>query len=123
MKLQYVINAAIALTLSYPFLAAGRGAVVFSSCSHAGIVNVVRDVKSISGGGSIFGVVGGLHLSGRDCEPRIQDTVKDLVDLDPHVVLAGHCTGWRAKAALAAALPGRFQTCVVGGRYEFKGEE
>ena len=36
---------------------------------------------------------------------------------------AGHCTGWRGKAALAAALPGRYMTCVVGATYTFRGTE
>mmetsp|Transcript_38166 Transcript_38166/g.85075 ORF Transcript_38166/g.85075 Transcript_38166/m.85075 type:complete len:371 (+) Transcript_38166:64-1176(+) len=104
----------------------GRGIVVFSSCSHAGIVNVCRHVVDISGGLPLLGVVGGLHLSGRDSEPRIKDTVRDLRKLlDPvsGVVLAGHCTGWRAKAALEAGLPpGHFQPLAVGGKYVFQGE-
>ncbi len=30
-------------------------------------------------------------------EGRIPDTVAGLRELDPHLVVAGHCTGWRAK--------------------------
>ncbi len=71
----------------------------------------------------LLGVVGGLHLSGRECETRIRQTVSELrLLLDPGcgVVLAGHCTGWRAKAVLAEALAlGRFQPLAVGGRYTF----
>ncbi len=67
--------------------------------------------------------MGGLHLAGRGMEERVPETVADLVAELPAraVVLAGHCTGWRAKAALAAAWPAGFQPCVVGGTYDFAG--
>jgi 7,8-dihydropterin-6-yl-methyl-4-(beta-D-ribofuranosyl)aminobenzene 5'-phosphate synthase len=45
--------------------------------------------------------------------------VDDLDDLiAPRVVAPAHCTGWRAKAALAARFaPGRYGPSVVGSRY------
>lgn len=98
----------------------GAGMVVFSSCSHAGIVNVCRDAQAKSGGASLFGIMGGLHLAGRkDGDADVASTVADLAALNPSVIFAGHCTGWRAKMALAAALPGRLQPAVVGGTYRF----
>ena len=70
----------------------------------------------------------GVHFlpsGGRDCETRIGRTVSELRRLlHPvnGVVLAGHCTGWRAQAALDDALSmGRFQPLSVGGRYTFTG--
>ena len=47
-------------------------------------------------------VVGGLHLVGRDCEARIDETIADLVTAAPDLVLAGtvhllydlHCLKW-----------------------------
>jgi 7,8-dihydropterin-6-yl-methyl-4-(beta-D-ribofuranosyl)aminobenzene 5'-phosphate synthase len=52
-------------------------------------------------------------------EPRIEPTVRDLRDrVRPRVVAPGHCTGWRAKAALAAAFaPGRYGPSLVGSLY------
>jgi len=46
-------------------------------------------------------------------------TVRDLPDrIDLRVVAPGHCTGWRAKAALANAFaPGRYAPSVVGSQY------
>ena len=46
----------------------------------------------------------GLHLAGASVEGRIADTVKDIVAMDPQLVLAGHCTGWRAKVKPVLAL-------------------
>ncbi|GIL75249.1 hypothetical protein Vretimale_7908 [Volvox reticuliferus] len=96
----------------------GRGVVVFSGCSHAGIINVVQNVKEVSGE-HVFGVVGGLHLAGSKMEGRIPETVAALKEIDPDRVFGGHCTGWRAKAALVAAFPDRFQPLSVGGTYTF----
>ena len=57
-------------------------------------------------------------------EPRIDETVRDLVErVQPRIVAPGHCTGWRAKAALANAFaPGRYGPSVVGSRYNLTAE-
>ncbi len=64
-------------------------------------------------------VLGGYHLAGAAMETRIDDTVRDLVEvIGPRLVAPGHCTGWRANAALAVAFaPGRYAPSVVGSRY------
>ena len=55
---------------------------------------------------------------------RIDDTVRDLRErIAPRIVAPGHCTGWRAKAALAAEFaPGRDGPSVVGSRYVLAAE-
>ena len=52
-------------------------------------------------------------------EQRIPDTVEALLQLNPKLVAPGHCTGWRAKTALADAFSptGRYAPSVVGTRY------
>ena len=64
-------------------------------------------------------VLCGYHLAGAAMEPRIPDTIADLLErIAPRVVAPGHCTGWRAKAALSEAFaPGRYAPSVVGSRY------
>lgn len=77
---------------------AGKGLYVFSACSHAGIVNVARDAaKKLEQ--PVAGLCGGFHLSGGN-ERIIGPTVDDLVAADIQMLLPGHCTGWRALAAL-----------------------
>ena len=47
----------------------GKGLVIFNSCSHGGIVNIVREVQMALGGQNVYAVVGGFHmmkLSGMD---------------------------------------------------------
>lgn len=90
-----------------------RGLVVLSACSHAGIVNVLHYARRLTGVDTVYGVIGGLHLSGGVFEPIIPATVEALVELAPAVMLPGHCTGWKAQHAIARALPEAYvQTCV-----------
>jgi 7,8-dihydropterin-6-yl-methyl-4-(beta-D-ribofuranosyl)aminobenzene 5'-phosphate synthase len=105
------------------FLAAevrGRGVSVLSACSHAGVINACLGAKSLFPDAPIDVVLGGYHLAGALMEPRIPDTVRDLaVLIEPRIVAPGHCTGWRAKAALADAFaPHRYGPSVVGSRYQ-----
>jgi 7,8-dihydropterin-6-yl-methyl-4-(beta-D-ribofuranosyl)aminobenzene 5'-phosphate synthase len=110
------------LIMDERFLAAevrGRGATVLSACSHAGVVNACLGALRRFPDRPIDVVLGGYHLAGALMEPRIDPTVRDLRDrVRPRVVAPGHCTGWRAKAALAAAFaPGRYGPSVVGSLY------
>jgi 7,8-dihydropterin-6-yl-methyl-4-(beta-D-ribofuranosyl)aminobenzene 5'-phosphate synthase len=102
----------------------GRGVSVLSACSHAGVVNASLTARELSSGLPVDVVLGGYHLAGSAMEQRIDVTVRDLVKIvGPRVVAPGHCTGWRAKAALAAAFaPGRYGPSVVGSRYMLHGQ-
>lgn len=104
------------------FLAAvvrGRGMTVLTACSHAGVVNVGLEALRLVPDRQLDVLLGGYHLAGAAVEDRIDPTVRDLTErLAPRVVAPGHCTGWRAAAALARAFdPGRFAPCVVGSRF------
>ena len=116
---KYVLDEEIADERYLACKVRGRGLVVFSACSHAGIVNVCKDAKD-KAKDVIFGVAGGLHLAGGQVEGRIAQTVSDLKEIDPAIVLGGHCTGWRAKAQLAVNLEGHFQPLSVGSTYVFR---
>jgi 7,8-dihydropterin-6-yl-methyl-4-(beta-D-ribofuranosyl)aminobenzene 5'-phosphate synthase len=109
------------------FLAAevkGRGVTVLSACSHAGIVNACLGAQQAFAPAPVDVVLGGYHLSGREMEKRIGATVRDLKErIRPRIVAPGHCTGWRAKAALAQAFaPGRYGPSVVGSLYALKAD-
>jgi 7,8-dihydropterin-6-yl-methyl-4-(beta-D-ribofuranosyl)aminobenzene 5'-phosphate synthase len=80
----------------------GKGVVVFTACSHAGVVNVLEHAQTCFADAPLYGVVGGLHLSGPN-ESIIPQTVEALRAFRLSVIAAGHCTGWRATAALASA--------------------
>ncbi|KAJ5572649.1 hypothetical protein N7450_009633 [Penicillium hetheringtonii] len=96
----------------------GKGLVVFTGCSHAGVVNTAKNAVQLGGGAPLHCVVGGYHLS--MSEPtQVQSTVADLKRLDPAVLMPGHCTGWRAKFAIERAMPGTMVPCTVGTKIIF----
>ena len=97
----------------------GRGVTVLSACSHAGVVNACLTAQGHFPGAAIDLVLGGYHLSGKAMEARIEPTLADLKErIRPRIVAPGHCSGWRAKAALARAFaPGHYGPSVVGSMY------
>jgi 7,8-dihydropterin-6-yl-methyl-4-(beta-D-ribofuranosyl)aminobenzene 5'-phosphate synthase len=95
----------------------GRGLVVVTGCGHSGAVNIVRHAQRLTGVPALHGLIGGLHLSGPAFEPIIDRTVGALAALAPGLVVPGHCTGWRAQHALAAAMPDAWVAGSSGSSY------
>ncbi|MGA7488158.1 MAG: MBL fold metallo-hydrolase, partial [Xanthobacteraceae bacterium] len=89
------------------------GLIVFSACSHAGIVNVCIHARNLFPDIPIYCVMGGLHLGGV-MERIIPDTVEGLKPFRIAHIITGHCTGWRALHALADA----FGDAVIRGRHQ-----
>jgi 7,8-dihydropterin-6-yl-methyl-4-(beta-D-ribofuranosyl)aminobenzene 5'-phosphate synthase len=80
----------------------GKGIVVFTACSHAGVVNVLKHAQSSFPAVPLHGVAGGFHLAGGN-EKIIADSVRDIGSFGLALIAPGHCTGWRALNALANA--------------------
>jgi 7,8-dihydropterin-6-yl-methyl-4-(beta-D-ribofuranosyl)aminobenzene 5'-phosphate synthase len=97
----------------------GLGLVVFSACSHAGIVNVCTEVKRLFPEIPIYAVMGGLHLGGV-MEKIIPQTVEGLKPFDISHIITGHCTGWRALHGLANAYGDRVSQSAIGTTYTFE---
>jgi len=93
-----------------------KGQVVFSACSHAGLVNVLTHAQSVFPEVELYGVFGGLHLSGVT-EKIIPQTVDDLRQFDLQLIAAGHCTGWRALSAMSNVFGDELVPLAVGKRY------
>lgn len=81
----------------------GKGVVVFTACSHAGVVNVLDHARALFAPEPLYAVVGGFHLSGAACEKIIPETIADLQGFNLARIVPGHCTGWRAVLALVDA--------------------
>ncbi|MGO1080407.1 MBL fold metallo-hydrolase [Inquilinus sp. CA228] len=94
------------------------GLIVFSACSHAGIVNVCTEVRALFPEIPIFAVMGGLHLGGV-MERIIPDTVEGLRPFGIANIITGHCTGWRALHALADAFGDAVSQSAIGTTYRF----
>lgn len=97
----------------------GKGLVVLSACSHAGVVNVLTHARDRFPGVPLHAVMGGLHLAGPN-EGIIPQTVEGLRAFDLKTIAAGHCTGWRGMTALANAFGDKILApSAVGKRYSF----
>lgn len=86
------------------------GLVVFNSCSHGGIVNIVQGVRDTLHR-DVTTVVGGLHMfstsapSGLNCPPEYPGQVaRALKELGVRRVYTGHCTGEAALTLLREEL-------------------
>jgi 7,8-dihydropterin-6-yl-methyl-4-(beta-D-ribofuranosyl)aminobenzene 5'-phosphate synthase len=99
----------------------GLGLIVFSSCSHAGIVNVCTHVRTLFPDIPIHAVMGGLHLGGV-MERNIPQTVEGLRPFNIGHIITGHCTGWRALHALANAFGEAASQSAVGTTYTFSAD-
>jgi 7,8-dihydropterin-6-yl-methyl-4-(beta-D-ribofuranosyl)aminobenzene 5'-phosphate synthase len=78
----------------------GKGILVFSACSHAGIVNVLTHARELFNPIPLYGVMGGFHLAAETCEKIIPETIADLGQFNLKIIVPVHCTGWRAVHAL-----------------------
>ena len=77
-----------------------KGVIVFTACSHTGVVNVLTNAREVFADGPLHAVMGGFHLSGAEVEPAIPDTIRDMQAFDLKRIIPAHCTGWRAVTAL-----------------------
>jgi 7,8-dihydropterin-6-yl-methyl-4-(beta-D-ribofuranosyl)aminobenzene 5'-phosphate synthase len=101
----------------------GHGLVVLTGCGHAGVINIIRHAQRLTGVERLHALVGGLHLGGPAFEPMIAPTVAALGALAPALLVPGHCTGWRAQHAMAAALPESWVPSSSGTSYRLVGTE
>ncbi|KAF3763434.1 metallo-beta-lactamase superfamily protein [Cryphonectria parasitica EP155] len=101
----------------------GKGLVVFTGCSHAGIINVCRHAIELDRGDEggrgrnpLHAVVGGFHLADNQPE-KLASSLEDLKALEPKVLMPGHCTGWKFKSMCEQAMPGVIVPSFCGTTY------
>lgn len=97
----------------------GKGLVVILGCAHAGIINTINYAQQITGNSNIYAVIGGFHLSGKQGEKIIKQTLSEIKRINPEIIIPAHCTGWRAKCAIASVMPKKFVWNSVGNLYTF----
>jgi 7,8-dihydropterin-6-yl-methyl-4-(beta-D-ribofuranosyl)aminobenzene 5'-phosphate synthase len=97
----------------------GRGLIVIGGCSHAGIINTVKEARRLAQTDEVHAVLGGFHLTGPVFEPIIGPTIKAMKELDPDYVVPMHCTGWKAINRFAEEMPDQFLLNTVGTTYVF----
>lgn len=78
-----------------------KGLVIFNSCSHGGVQNIVREAREACGGKKVYAYVGGLHMKGTEngkeictMPPKSLDKLCQFIkDEGITHIYTGHCTG------------------------------
>jgi 7,8-dihydropterin-6-yl-methyl-4-(beta-D-ribofuranosyl)aminobenzene 5'-phosphate synthase len=95
-----------------------KGLVVITGCGHAGVINILYQVRAQTEVEQIYAVLGGFHLTGALFEPIIPQTVEALRQINPAVIVPAHCTGWRAAQRIAQTMPEAYTPNSVGTTFK-----
>ena len=96
----------------------GKGLVVLTGCGHAGIVNICRDARRLTGIDRLYLVMGGFHLNGPLFEPIISETCEALADLAPEVLVPPTARAGRPSTRSRHVYPATFIQNSVGTTLE-----
>ena len=72
-----------------------KGLIVFNSCSHASVENILEDVWELLGRRDVYAYVGGLHLY-KLTDGELSALAEALQSSGIRQILTGHCTGVHA---------------------------
>ena len=93
-----------------------EGIVLFSGCSHHGILNILRAASQIYKGEKLVATIGGTHLLDSDWFDHFEttDEISGLANTIAHLypnmrLITGHCTGKLAKQQFSTILSDCFQ--------------
>ena len=95
-----------------------KGLVVFNSCSHAGMTNILADIREMLGRCDVCAYVGGLHLY-KMTDEELDALCKEISHTGIKHIFTGHCTGDHAFTFLKARLGGRIEQFSSGFSYCF----
>lgn len=96
----------------------GRGLIVFSSCSHTGMINILKDIYEALGRRDVCAYVGGLHLY-KMTDRETAALSERIHNTSIRQILTGHCTGDEAFTILKNELGDRILQFSAGFSYRF----
>jgi len=76
-----------------------EGLVVFTGCSHKGIVNIIENIRLKIPESNISAIVGGMHLENAS-KTRIEKTIDYLISMNLKYLIPLHCTGIKAMVQM-----------------------
>ncbi len=94
----------------------GKGLVIITGCSHAGICNITEYAREVYDERTVVGIIGGLHLINPPAA-HLEGTGEYLRGLNLESLHACHCTSFASRLALAGYCP--MQDTGVGLRLEW----
>jgi 7,8-dihydropterin-6-yl-methyl-4-(beta-D-ribofuranosyl)aminobenzene 5'-phosphate synthase len=96
----------------------GRGLIVLTSCSHRGVVNIVRQAQAVSGVRKVHAVLGGFHLAPYE-EAYLRSVIASLQEIDPDFVVPMHCTGEPFWEMARQEMPQKLLRAYTGTQFVF----
>ncbi len=96
----------------------GRGLVVFNSCSHTGMSNILKDISEFLGNSDVCAYIGGLHLY-KMTDEELDTLSEEIKNTSVKHIFTGHCTGDRAFSFLKERLGDRIEQFSSGFQYCF----
>ncbi len=95
-----------------------NGLVIFSSCSHGGPANIIREVQEAFPNKKIEAFVGGFHTAACP-ENEVRKLAKELIAAKVEKIYTGHCTGNKSYRILKEELGDKIQQMKVGMELSF----
>ncbi len=95
-----------------------RGLVVFNSCSHTGMANILADIRQLLGRSDVRAYVGGLHLY-HMTDGELGALCDEIAQTPIERIFTGHCTGDHAFAFLRERLGERVEQFCSGFSHRF----
>lgn len=83
-----------------------KGLVIFNSCSHTGLPNILEDVREALGREDVCAYIGGLHLF-KLSDAEIERLCGEIDSTNLKRIYTGHCTGDHAFRLLGSRLGDR----------------
>lgn len=95
-----------------------KGIIVFSSCSHSGIDNIIEQAKEVAEEDRVFAVVGGFHL--KKINSYTQKVIQYFKDNNIKEAYMGHCTSDEVIEEFKNKLNGitKVVTLYAGAKFE-----
>lgn len=95
-----------------------EGLVIFSSCSHTGADNILKEAAMAFPEKQVSAIVGGFHLFERP-EEEVKRLASGILESGVKKIYTGHCTGEKAYDILKAELGERLNRLQTGLVMEF----
>ena len=95
-----------------------QGLVVFNSCSHTGMTNILEDIRQLLGRSDILAYVGGLHLY-KMTDEELDALCGEIRRTSVRHIFTGHCTGDHAFRFLKEKFGDRMEQFSTGFAYRF----
>lgn len=80
-----------------------KGLVIFSSCSHGGADNIIREIEAAFPGKQLYAMLGGFHLY-KSSEEEVRALAERIRKTGIQRIYTGHCTGKEAFRILKEEL-------------------